>query len=288
MEPMHELAIAPGALMTPAFLPRPFVVRRIRKETHDVITVELDSSDSEPLTFRPGQFNMVYLHGTGEVPISISGDPSTPERLVHTIRSAGSVTTPMMKIRRGDVLGVRGPYGSPWPLDEAVGSDLVIIAGGIGLAPLRPLIREALDRRQQFGKLVLLYGSREPDDLIFTRDLEDWRSRFDFQVSVTVDRALGTWKGHVGVVTTLLPKSSFDPANTVAMVCGPEVMMRFSALELLKMGVPPGQIYFSLERNMKCGVGLCGHCQFGPFFVCKDGPVFSYSSIKRLLGIREV
>ena len=288
MEPMRELAIAPGAPMTPVFLPRPFTVQRVRKETHDVITVELVVPDGEPLRFRPGQFNMVYLHGTGEVPISISGDPSMPETLVHTIRSVGSVTTPMMKIRRGDVLGVRGPYGSPWPLDEAVGSDLVIIAGGIGLAPLRPVIREALDRRQQFGKLVLLYGSREPDDLIFLRDLEEWRSRFDFHVFVTVDRALGTWKGHVGVVTSLLPKAPFDPGNTIAMVCGPEVMMRFSALELLKMGVPPEQIYFSLERNMKCGVGLCGHCQFGPFFVCKDGPVFSYSSIKQLLGIREV
>jgi len=270
------------------FVPRPFRVKKIKHETHDVFTLELTPEDGHPLLFRPGQFNMVYVHGAGEVPISISGDPAKPETLIHTVRAVGAVTIGMKSIRRGDVLGVRGPYGTPWPVDEAVGSDFVIVAGGIGLAPLRPVIYEALKRRQQFGKLVLLYGTREPDDIVFAKTLEEWRARFDFHVFVTVDRALGSWKGHVGVVTSLLPRASFDPMNTLAMVCGPEVMMRFTALELLKLGVDAEQIYFSMERNMKCGIGLCGHCQFGPYFVCREGPVFRYPQLKQLLSIREI
>lgn len=270
------------------FVPRPFRVKKIKHETHDVFSLELAPEDGNPLLFRPGQFNMVYVHGAGEVPISISGDPAEPETLIHTVRAVGAVTIGMKSIRRGDILGVRGPYGVPWPIDEAVGSDFIIIAGGIGLAPLRPVVYEALRRRQQFGKLILLYGTREPDDIVFARTLEEWRSRFDFHVFVTVDRALGNWKGHVGVVTSLLPRASFDPMNTLAMVCGPEVMMRFTALELLKLGVDAEQVYFSMERNMKCGIGLCGHCQFGPYFVCREGPVFRYPQLKQLLTVREI
>ena len=270
------------------FVPRPFRVKKIKHETHDVFTLELSPEEGNPLLFRPGQFNMVYVHGAGEVPVSISGDPAEPGTLIHTVRAVGAVTMGMKSIRQGDVLGVRGPYGTPWPIDEAVGSDFIIVAGGIGIAPLRPVIYEALRRRQQFGKLVLLYGTREPDDIVFAKTLEEWRSRFDFHVFVTVDRALGGWKGHVGVVTGLLPKASFEPANTIAMVCGPEVMMRFTALELLKLGVDPKQIYLSMERNMKCGIGLCGHCQFGPYFVCREGPIFPYPRLKQLLSVREI
>ncbi len=288
MEPMPELDVLLETPVVSPFLPRPFRIEAVRRETHDVFTLELKPEDGMPLSFRPGQFNMLSLHGMGEIPISISGNSAETDSLTHTIRSVGTVTMAMSKLRRKDLVGVRGPYGTPWPIDAAVGLDLVIVAGGIGLAPLRPVILEALDRRQQFGKLVLLYGAREPDDIIFPKDLEEWRGRFDFHAFVTVDRALGGWKGHVGVVTSLLPKASFDPANTLAMVCGPEVMMRFSVMELLKLGVEPGQIFLSMERNMKCGIGLCGHCQFGPFFVCKDGPVFSHPRLKHLLGIREI
>jgi NAD(P)H-flavin reductase len=288
MEQMPEAEAILETTVNSHFVPRPFRVLRTKRETHDVFTLELKAEEGPPLSFRPGQFNMVYVHGAGEVPISISGNPAEPETLIHTIRAVGGVTMAMRSVRRGDVLGIRGPYGSVWPIDEAVGSDLVIVAGGIGLAPLRPVIHEALARRQQFGKLILLYGTREPEDIIFPKDLEEWRSRFDFHVFVTVDRALGSWKGHVGVVTGLILKASFDPANTLAMICGPEVMMRFTTMELLKTGVDPGQIYFSMERNMKCGIGLCGHCQFGPYFVCREGPVFPYPRLKQLLSIREI
>ncbi len=288
MEHTPDIGVILETAVHSHFVPRPFRVQRVRHETHDVFTFELIPEDGNPLPFRPGQFNMVYVHGVGEVPVSISGDPAEPQTLVHTIRAVGAVTMGMKSIRRGDILGIRGPYGNPWPVDEAVGMDLIIVAGGIGLAPLRPVVYEALERRQQFGKLVLLYGTREPDDIVFEKALEEWRSRFDFHVLVTVDRALGSWKGHVGVVTSLLPRASFDPINTLAMICGPEVMMRFTARELLKLGVDPSQIYFSMERNMKCGIGLCGHCQFGPYFVCREGPVFPYPRLKHLLSIREI
>lgn len=288
MEQLHEPDVMLDTTVETPYLPRPFRITRVRKETHDVLTFELRSENGVPFPFRPGQFNMLYLHGTGEIPLSISGDPASPDVLVHTIRTVGAVTMAMKSIRKGDLVGIRGPYGTPWPLDEAVGSDLVIVAGGIGLAPIRPLIKEALRRRQQFGELVLLYGTREPDDILFSRDLEEWRSRFDFHVFVTVDRALGRWKGHVGVVTSLLPKASFDPMNTMAMICGPEVMMRFSARDFLNLGVDPAHLYLSMERNMKCGIGLCGHCQFGPYFVCREGPVFHYPKVRQLLGIREI
>jgi NAD(P)H-flavin reductase len=173
-------------------------------------------------------------------------------------------------------------------MEPAEGNDVVVVAGGIGLAPLRPAIYHLLSQRERYGKVVLLYGARTPDDILFRRELELWRARFDMDVHVTVDRATGKWKGNVGVVTTLIPKAAFDRLNTIAMVCGPEVMMRFTALELEKRGVPSGCIFLSMERNMKCGIGLCGHCQFGPTFVCKDGPVFRYDRIKQLVATREI
>jgi len=270
-------------------IPRGFRTRRKIHETADTFTLELESSSgSNGFNFRPGQFNMIYVPGVGEIPISISGDPSRPESLVHTTRAVGAVTTRMKTLRRGDIVGIRGPYGTPWPVDDAIGSDVVLVAGGIGLAPLRPVVLDLLSRREQFGKIILLYGTREPNDILFRKHLEQWRARFDMDIHITVDRAIGAWKGNVGVVTTLIPKAPFDPLNTVAMVCGPEIMMRFTALEFLKRGVPQNRIFVSLERNMKCAIGLCGHCQFGPHFVCKDGPVFSYGDIKRFLSIREI
>jgi NAD(P)H-flavin reductase len=231
---------------------------------------------------------MVYAFGIGEVPISISGDPVKPDVLVHTVRAVGAVTRAVCAARKGDTLGVRGPYGEGWPVEAARGRDVVIMAGGLGLAPLRPLVRAVMAQRAAFGRVVLLVGARTPASLLFSRELARWRARFDLDVRATVDAGDSTWNGDVGVITTLLPRVTFDPAITTAFVCGPEVMMRFAAADLVHRGVPPDLVFLSMERNMKCAVGVCGHCQFGPAFVCKDGPVFPYSRIEASLRIREV
>jgi NAD(P)H-flavin reductase len=255
----------------------------------DVWTLELEASDDEgPVRFQPGQFTMVYVFGIGEVPLSISGDPAAPDRLVHTVRSVGAVTRAVCAAKKNDVLGVRGPYGTGWPLDAALGRDVVILAGGVGLAPLRPLIRAVIARQSAFGRVALLVGARTPASLLFARELAHWRARFDLEVRATVDAGDSTWKGDVGVITTLIPRATFDPETTTAFVCGPEVMMRFAAADLVRRGVPPDSVFLSMERNMKCAVGVCGHCQFGPAFVCKDGPVFPYPRIETLLRIREI
>jgi NAD(P)H-flavin reductase len=261
----------------------------VRRETHDTFTLEMEPpGGAEAFPFAPGQFNMLYVHGVGEVPISISGDPGKPERLVHTIRAVGPVTRALCREKPPAVIGVRGPFGSHWPVEEAVGSDVVIVAGGIGLAPLRPAVYHLLAHREKYGRIALIYGTRTPSDLLYSRELEAWRSRFDLDVAVTVDAAREEWRGNVGVVTTLIPRAPFDPANTVAMTCGPEVMMRFSIQELEKRGVAAESIALSLERNMKCAIGFCGHCQLGPAFICKEGPVFRYDRIGDWFRKREV
>lgn len=270
------------------WMPALFRVERIRKETYDTFTFDLETSDGNGLSFQPGQFNMLYIYGVGEVPISISGDPGNTRTLVHTIRAVGTVTKNMRQLKRGDLVGVRGPFGRPWPVAEAKGHDIIIVAGGIGLAPLRPVIYHLIAHREQYGKIILQYGARTPDDILFRQELETWRARFDFDVQVTVDRSTGAWKGNVGVVTLLIPKATFDPMHTIAMVCGPEIMMRFTVLELLKRDLTEENIYISGERNMKCGIGHCGHCQFGHLFVCKDGPVFRYSETADLFKKREI
>jgi NAD(P)H-flavin reductase len=268
-------------------LPRPSRIRRVTRDTHDTFTLEIDPG-APGCQFEPGQFNMLYVFGVGEVPISISGDPRQPHRLVHTTRAVGTVTQAMGKLGRGASLGVRGPYGRPWPLEPAVGHDVVVVAGGIGLAPLRPLLHSLAARRRDFANVVLLYGARAPEDILFRRELHAWQERHDIAVSATVDRAAGGWPGHVGVVTTLIPRAPFDPRNAFAYVCGPEIMMRFTAEALRGRGVAAERVFVSLERNMKCAIGLCGHCQLGPSFVCADGPVFAYERVKRLLALREI
>lgn len=270
-------------------LPDTYRIQRVRKETVDTFTFELEPANGAvEILFAAGQFNMLYVFGVGEIPISISGDPGNSQLLVHTTRAVGTVTKVMKKMKAGDVLGVRGPYGSRWPVEEALGNDVVIVAGGIGLAPLRPVLYQILSQRGKYGKVVLLYGTRSPKDILFRRELEKWRSRFDLEVYVTVDHAIDEWRGNVGVVTKHIPKAPFDPFNTVAMVCGPEVMMRFTVAELRKRGVDIQNIFLSMERNMKCAIGFCGHCQFGPVFICKDGPVFQYSQLKELLAKWEI
>ncbi|MFQ6026643.1 MAG: FAD/NAD(P)-binding protein, partial [Dehalococcoidia bacterium] len=247
-------------------VPKPCQVQRIRRETGDVVTLDVAPGDGDT-SFCPGQFNMLYVFGVGEVPISISGDPSRRSLLVHTVRSAGAVTQALTKLKRGDTVGLRGPFGSAWPMTEAQENDVLIVSGGLGLAPLRPAIYSLLSNREKYGRVTLLYGARTPQDMLYSKELHDWRSRFDLEVEVTVDRAESGWRGHVGVVTGLIPKSSFDPINTLAFVCGPEVMMRYTLLELQKQGLSPEHIYLSMERNMKCAIGFCGHCQFGPYFI---------------------
>ncbi len=264
-------------------------VNRVRKETHDTFTLELHPAYGQEIHhFAAGQFNMLYVFGFGEVAISISGDPTNPKPLIHTTRAVGNVTKAMAKLKTGDMIGVRGPFGSAWPVKHAEGDDVVLVAGGIGLAPLRPVIYEILANRRKYGKLILLYGTRTPSDILYRKELESWRSRLDMEVYVTVDRSSVNWQGNVGVVTTLIPKAGFDPQQTTAMICGPEIMMRYVALELQKRGVPMSSVFASMERNMKCGIGLCGHCQMGPTFICKDGPVYPYDKIRELLLKREI
>lgn len=269
-------------------VPRMLRVDRVVRELPDIVTLVLDSAPMGGFRFGPGQFNMLYLFGTGEVPISISGNPVEPGDLVHTIRAVGQVTKPMCQVKRGDMIGVRGPFGTEWPMDDARGKDLLIVAGGLGLAPLRPAIYHALHHRSAYGRLIVLYGTRAPDSILFEDELHTWRGRFDCEVDITVDRAPTDFRGHVGVVPALIDRFSFDPDRTVAMVCGPEIMMRFTARALTKKGLPREAIWLSVERSMKCGMGVCGHCQFGPTFACKDGPVMRYDHIFRLLDIREI
>src|SRR4051794_14577795 len=253
-------------------LPRPFRVIRVKRELSDTVTLTLEPVNGEPLAFRPGQFTMLYAFGIGEIPISISGDPADPRQLVHTIRGVGAVSQALTAAKPGMMVGVRGPFGSAWPLEEATGSDVVLVAGGIGLAPLRPAIHRVLANRRQFGTVAILYGARTPEDILFRRELQAWRGRFDTSVHVIVDRVSGSWGGAVGVVTDLIAKGGFDRHHVVAMICGPEVMMRYAVQALHERGVASDRIHLSLERNMKCAIGLCGHCQLAGNFVCRDGP----------------
>jgi NAD(P)H-flavin reductase len=268
-------------------VPAPFELVSKRQDSHDTWTLELISRSNEPLTFEPGQFAMIAAKGAGEVPISISGDPDEPERLIHTIRAVGFATEALCAAEPGQVLSVRGPFGRPWPVQRAEGFDVVLAAGGIGLPPLRPAILRMLARREHYGRLVLLYGGRSPSELLFTDELEAWR-RHGIEVFVTVDTAGPEWLGPVGVVTRLIRPAKLDPGALVAMSCGPEVMMRFLVAALGDRGVRLDRVYVSMERNMQCGIGHCGHCQLGPTLVCRDGPVYCWSEIHRWLAIREL
>lgn len=269
--------------------PRPFRIMDLIWDTSDTFTISLEPEDDVPLEFLPGQFTMLYAPGIGEAPISIAGDPARPEQLVHTIRVVGGVTTYLSQLKAGHVVGVRGPYGNGWPTVDAKGRDVIVIAGGIGLAPLRPVVYELLaDRQGGVRGISLLYGARTPEDLLYLDELQEWRGRLDMDVDVTVDRGDHSWRGDVGVVTDLIRWARFDPDNVLAMVCGPEVMMRFVAYELAKRDVAAESIFLSMERNMKCGIGLCGRCQVGQLFVCTQGPVGSFARLGPILSTREL
>lgn len=281
----HTWADAVGDPMTPL----PARVRQVHRELADTFTLELEPpAGLQSLEFKPGQFNMIYRFGMGEVPISISGDPNQPGVLIHTIRSVGSITEALSRLAPGQSVGIRGPFGSAWPVEDAEGSDVVVIAGGIGLAPLRPMLYRLLARRERYGNICIYYGARSPAEILYREELEAWRGRFDLNVEVTVDRAGRDWRGRVGVVTKLISKQGFDPTEAQAFICGPEVMMRYSVMSLNKLGVGNDRIYMSMERNMKCAIGLCGHCQYGGDFVCRDGPVFRFESIAQRFNIREI
>ncbi|WP_372724041.1 FAD/NAD(P)-binding protein [Immundisolibacter sp.] len=272
-----------------ATLPAPWRIawRRPESAAGDVFTWAVEPVDGTGSSFLPGQFNMLYAYGIGEVPVSISSDPAgTP--WLHTIRAVGSVTRPMAALKVGEVIGLRGPYGSAWPLVAAEGGDLVIVAGGLGLAPLRSAIYQALRRRSHYRGVYVLYGTRSAADVLFADELAAWRDGGQIEVAVTVDRATPDWSGEVGVVTRLIHRAGFDPATTTALLCGPEIMMRFAVLALQQRGVPDKAIHLSLERNMKCAVGYCGHCQLGPHFVCRDGPVLAWPRLSDLLGVMEL
>ncbi len=270
--------------MTASMTPVPYRVVRRRQETMDTATLVLEPVRDGLAAWSPGQFTMAYAFGVGEIPISISGGDGG--LIQHTVRAVGAVSRAVYAASVGSTLGLRGPFGMGWP-DPPVGADVVMLAGGIGLAPLRPVVTSALERAA--GRLFVLIGARTPADLIFTDEYEDWRAA-GAEVLVTVDRAGAGWHGRVGVVTTLLGGVDLgrSPASAVGYACGPEVMMRLAAGALIERGVEPNRVWVSLERNMRCGVALCGHCQLGPILVCRDGPVADFDRAEPLLATREL
>ena len=277
-----EVAAVRGAMT-----PLPYRVVRKRKENHDNWTLELEPVDGALEPLAPGQFTMLYAFGVGEVPISTSGDlEHNGTTIVHTIRAVGAVTNALCAASPGDVIGVRGPFGNTWPIEEAHGRDVVVVGGGVGLPPLRPIVYHALGHRSDFERVVVLYGGRTPDDLLFTRELRAWSKQVD--VDMTVDAAGKGWTGKVGVVTKLIPPAPFDPETAVCYVVGPEIMMLFTARALMARGVAPDRIWISMERTMRCGVGLCGHCQLGPTLICRDGPVYRWDELAPLLEVPEL
>ena len=262
------------------------IVEKIR-EAENIDTYRLRFVDKQvrrSYRFASGQFNMVYLFGVGEVAISIVSDPDEPESLDHTIRVVGRVTKAIAQLQAGDELGIRGPFGQGWPLDAAQGNDVVIVTGGLGCAPVVGAIEYIFRRRNQYGAVKILHGVKTLHDLLYRERFDAWRRQPDTQVLLTSDQPDKTWHYHVGVVTELFEQVAVDPARTVVLMCGPEIMMRLGVPILMQRGIPATAIYASLERHMECGIGLCGHCQLGPYFLCKDGPVMRYDRVAPWLG----
>jgi anaerobic sulfite reductase subunit B len=272
---------APGAMT-----PRVFVVAGREQDTADTWTLTLEPASGDGPAVAPGQFMMVYAFGVGEVPISVSGRPGRPGPVVLTVRAVGAVSQAICASQPGAALGLRGPFGNTWPVDAAAGSDVVVVAGGIGLAPLRPVVLRVLEQRAKYGEVSVLYGARTPADLLYPEQRDEWRSAI--AVETTVDAAEGGWGGRVGVVPKLVTGARFRSDATTAFVCGPEIMMRFTIEALRARRIPAERIIVSMERHMDCGIGLCGHCQLGPTLICRDGPVYSYAEIAPWFGVREL
>lgn len=288
--PFHPLVSDAMGCFNP-MVPQPAKVIEKRQEARQIYTFRLRFSDERmcrSFRFQPGQFNMVYAHGIGEIPISIVSDPVDPDVLDHTIRAVGKVSEAMVRLQEGDVVGLRGPYGSSWPLEQAQGKDVVIVTGGLGCAPAVSVINYIIRRREFYGALKILHGIKTPKDLLYRERFRAWRKCPDTEVYLTVDQPDRHWKYHVGVVTNLFSQIRINGKNCVVMMCGPEIMMRYAIRDLLSQGIPADRIYVSLERNMKCAVGFCGHCQYGPHFVCKDGPIFCYGSIQDWFWKKEI
>jgi NAD(P)H-flavin reductase len=269
-------------------------VLRVAPSAYDTFTYWVSIDDAEArhaYRFDPGQINMIGIPGVGEVPISVSSDPASPRTLAHTIRSCGRVTNVFKTLTRGDHVTIRGPFGRPWPVARAQGGDMLVVAGGLGLAPVRPAIYHAIRHRNAFRRLIVLVGARGPEHMLFADELDVWRERLadrGIELMLTVDVGDEGWPYDVGVVTTLFPRANIDPRVTTVFTCGPEIMMRFAIRDLEALGIPPDRIWLSMERNMHCAVKLCGHCQLGPYFVCADGPVFRWDQLKDLMGVEEL
>ena len=261
------------------YLPRWAEISRIEKLTESEKLFQLHLSNGKPLGHKPGQFVEVSVLGIGEAPISISSPPINDNSFELAVRKVGNLTNAMHRLGVGDKLGIRGPFGTNFPIEEAKGKDILFVAGGIGLVPLRSFIKFVLEHRKDYGEVTILFGARNPSEQLFLSELEEWRGRKDIQYLETVDRADATWKGNVGVITTLFPKVQVDPSKTICVVVGPPVMYRFVIMETKAKGIPDTQIFLSLERRMKCGLGKCGHCQINNIYVCQDGPVLRYSDI---------
>ncbi|MBH0191004.1 MAG: FAD/NAD(P)-binding protein [Nitrospira sp.] len=273
--------------MTNPYLIHQATIVEKMQEAEDIHTYRLRLNDQDVrrnFRFTAGQFNMVYLFGVGEVAISIVSDPDEPERLDHTIRAVGRVTSAIGQLSVGEVLGIRGPFGQGWPLEEARGHDIVIATGGLGCAPVVGAIEYIFRRRREYGSVKIIHGVKTPRDLLYHERFETWRRQPDTEVLLASDRPDETWRYHVGVVTELFERVPINAAKTMVLMCGPEIMMRLGVPILMNRGIPATAVYVSLERHMECGIGLCGHCQMGPYFLCKDGPVMRYDRVEPWLG----
>jgi len=251
-------------------------------EFEKLFRIELDGK--KDLEHVPGQFVQVSLFGVGEAPISVCSSPTEKGYFELTVRRVGGLTTAMHKLETGSVLGIRGPFGKGFPLDAMRGNDILIVAGGLGIVPLRSLIHYILDQRKDFGDVQILLGCKTPKDMLFGEEVEAWQKRADIKFNCTVDRADPDWKGNVGLITSLIPGVSIEPKKTYAVVVGPPIMYKFVIVELLKKEIPGHQIVVSLERKMKCGLGKCGHCQIRGVYVCQSGPVFTYDELRQMEG----
>lgn len=292
LEAARQLTVENTRLLA-GVVPQVATIRRVVEDAEETYTywVEFDDPEFRRLfTFQPGQISLIGVFGVGEIPISISTDPAEPLMLGHTVRICGRVTNALKALKEGDQVTIRAPFGRPWPVPHARGGDLLIVAGGLGMAPVRPAIYAALRSRGSFRRIIVCVGARSPEQILFPDEMERWKSpeRLDLVLHMTVDVPDKTWPHHVGLVTQLFPKADIDPRVTTVFTCGPEIMMRFAIRDLVALGVPRKRIWLSMERNMQCAVKFCGHCQLGPYFVCEDGPVFNYPELEDLMEVEEL
>lgn len=268
-------------------IPHPAKIIKRTQESRTIFTLETQFMDTEPHTpFYPGQFNMLYLYGIGEVAISIASDPADTTRLKHTIRAVGRVTRALQNLMEGDEIGIRGPYGNGWPLKNVMGKNMIIVTGGLGCAPTVSMINYLLARREDYGQITILQGVKHSEDLIFRKQYALWEATPNTTVHIAADVAGPKWPWAVGYVTDMIQSLTLRPEKTIALMCGPEMMMHAAVKALTTKGLPEADIYLSMERNMACGIGHCGHCQYGGLFVCKDGPIFAYPKIKALFSVK--